>query len=216
MFYSQEFIDNVIKDYKENPICIHQLADKYNISYNSVKRWLKKYNIQDNNYGRFSQPYILKEDYALIRIRKGNGFVYSLIDIEDVEKCKEIGIWSLTKSGYVMNCKTGIYLHRFVMNCPNDYEVDHIFHDVLDNRKSQLRIVTSSQQKMNTRIRRDNSSGHRGVYYDKSRNTWNVNINIVSSKKYARKRFKTYEEACKYADDFYKENFGEYKYKVKS
>lgn len=97
------------------------------------------------------------------------------------------------------------------MGCPENIEVDHIYHNPLDNRKSQLRYATSSQQKMNTKIRCDNSSGHRGVYYDKSRNTWNVNINFQNES--FRKRFKSYDDAVNMADNIYNKYFGEYKYK---
>ena len=82
------------------------------------------------------------------------------------------------------------------MNPKEDEEVDHIFHNLLDNRKSQLRIANSSQQKMNTKLRTDNTSGVRGVYYDNERNTWNVNIRNKEKRVY--KRFKTKEEAIQY------------------
>ena len=208
----EETIQQIIVEYQTEPISKNVLAKRYNVDWYTIDAILKKYNIPDNGYGRFSQPYEIVDDYATIRIRKGKGFVYAKIDIEDIERCKEIGIWSLTKAGYVANCNNGIYLHRFIMNCPNNFEVDHIFHDPLDNRKSQLRIATSSQQKMNVGLRSDNSSGHRGVFYDNSRGTWNVNINLKDNRLH--KRFKTYEEACKVADEFYDTHFGEYKYKV--
>lgn len=209
---SEETIQRIINEYQTEPISKNILAKRYSIDWYTIDTILKNYNIPDNGYGRFSQPYEIVDDYATIRIRKGKGFVYTKIDIEDIERCKEIGIWSLTKAGYILNSKNNIYLHRFIMNCPNNYEVDHIYHDILDNRKSQLRIVTSSQQNMNMGLRKDNSSGHRGVYYDNVRNTWNVNINLQGI--HLRKRLKTYEEACKIADEFYDTHFGEYKYKV--
>ena len=34
-----------------------------------------------------------------------------------------------------------MYLHRFIADCPDDMEVDHINHDKLDNRRENLRIV---------------------------------------------------------------------------
>lgn len=209
---SEETIQRIINEYQTEPISKNILAKRYSVNWYTIDTILKNYNIPDNGYGRFSQPYEIVDDYATIRIRKGKGFVYAKIDIEDIERCKEIGIWSLTKAGYVINKTTGLCLHRFIMNCPKGYEVDHIFHDPLDNRKSQLRITTSSQQKMNTKIRCDNSSGHRGVFFDKDRSTWNVDIRTEGN--CLRKRCKTYEEACEIADEFYDKYFGEYKYRV--
>lgn len=197
-----------------NGASINQLHLKYKIDYNTVKKCMIENNIPDNYSGRFSQKYEDCGEYTKIYLKHKGSFVYCLIDTEDVEKCKSVGIWSLCSNGYVINCASGIYLHRFVMNCPDDMEVDHIYHDTLDNRKSQLRFATSSQQKMNTKKRVDNSSGQRGVYYDKLRNTWNVNINFRNMS--FRKRFKEYDDAVKMANDIYNKYFGEYQYKTQT
>jgi hypothetical protein len=45
------------------------------------------------------------------------------------------------------------YLHRVIMNCPENLVVDHINGDCLDNRKENLRICTQAE---NTRNRRTN------------------------------------------------------------
>lgn len=173
---------------------------------------LKKKNVPSR---RFFQKYDFdyNNSIAYIYIKTKNSFVKCMIDIEDAEKCKKIGIWSLTKDGYVIHCKSGTYLHRFVMNCPENMEVDHIYHNLLDNRKSQLRISTSSQQKMNTKRRKDNSSGNRGIYYDKTRDTWNININFCNQ--HYRKRFKSKSEAIKARDKIYELGFGDFRYKDK-
>jgi hypothetical protein len=46
---------------------------------------------------------------------------------------------------------------------PNE-EIDHINGDGLDNRLSNLRIATSSQNSCNTRLKSDNTSGIKGVF----------------------------------------------------
>ncbi len=172
---------------------------------------LKKYNVPSR---RFYQKYELdyENNIAYIHIKSKGKFLRCIIDIDDVERCKNVGIWSITKDGYVMNCKTGIYIHRLVMNCPDNMEVDHIYHNLLDNRKSKLRISTSSQQKMNTKRRKDNSSGNRGIYYDESRNTWNININF--NDKHYRKRFKNKSDAINERNKIYELGFGEFRYRT--
>ena len=203
---------NILIEEYINGASINQLHIKYNIDYYKVKKCMIDNNIPDNYTGRFTQRYENCGEYTKIYLKQKGEFVCCLIDTEDTEKCKSVGIWSLGSNGYVSNCVSGIYLHRFVMNCPDDMEVDHIYHDPLDNRKSQLRFATSSQQKMNTKKRIDNSSGQRGVYYDKSRNTWNVNINFSDMS--FRKRFKNYDDAVNMANTIYKQYFGEYRYKT--
>jgi hypothetical protein len=57
-------------------------------------------------------------------------------------------------------------------------EVDHIDRNALNNQATNLRYVTSSQNKMNTRKRENTTSKFKGVYFYKSRNKWRAKINI--------------------------------------
>lgn len=54
--------------------------------------------------------------------------------------------------------------------------IDHINHVGMDNRWANLRQATYSQQIQNTRARKDNKSGHRGVFWDSSRKRWQAQI----------------------------------------
>lgn len=206
--YSQE-IKNTIREEYIGGQSISGLATKYNIPYATIKTWVKE--LPRNGTSRFYQRYEIKEDFAEIYIRSKGSYVIALIDIEDVDKCKNLGIWSLAKNGYISNCKTGIYLHRFVMNCPDNLEVDHIYHNLLDNRKSKLRISTSSEQKMNTKIRKDNTSGHRGVWFDTSRQKWCARVQ--NKNKRVMKRFDELEDAIAFCEEKRKELHQEFIYK---
>lgn len=46
-----------------------------------------------------------------------------------------------------------IYLHRWLMDCPPELQVDHINHNTLDNRRGNLRIVTRTQNRINRKRR---------------------------------------------------------------
>ena len=67
-----------------------------------------------------------------------------------------------------------IQLHNEIMNHIPDgvLIVDHINHDTLDNRRSNLRIVNYTINTINCVISKNNKSGVTGVYY--SRNSWIV------------------------------------------
>lgn len=59
------------------------------------------------------------------------------------------------------------YLHKLIIGDRLD-EVDHINGDKLDNRRSNLRYVTRSQNNMNKPIQTNNTSGFKGVHQLKS------------------------------------------------
>lgn len=205
--YSDQFKQKIANEYS-NGESVNQLAKKYKIDYGTIRRWVA--HLPDNMTGRFSQRYEICDEYALIYVKYHGEFKKVKIDIEDVERCKNVGIWSYTSNGYIVNCKSKLYLHRFIMNCPNGLEIDHVHHDLLDCRKSELRVSTSSQQKMNTKLRKDNVSGHRGVCYDEKRQKWCVYVQ--SKNRRVAKRFDEFKDACAYGDQMRSELHGEFMY----
>lgn len=105
--------------------------------------------------------------------------------------------------------RTKVYMHRLVTDCPTDMLVDHANHNTLDNRKSNLRICTGTQNQGNKFVRSDSSTGYKGIMWDDFRKRWLV---AVKHKDYGKisGRFKSLKDAV----DFYNENalemFGEF------
>lgn len=104
--------------------------------------------------------------------------------------------WHVANNGYAVCCKyIGNYksesflMHRMVMNPPSNLEVDHINHNKLDNRRSNLRIVDRTKNNLN----RLNVAG---VCWDKFRGKWRAYIKIKG--KQTMKRFETQEEAVSF------------------
>lgn len=95
-----------------------------------------------------------KTSWVLIPLTKG---LFSKISVEDVERvCKYK--WFATKTTYgsyrasaTINNKQ-VRLHRFILNAPDNMDVDHINHDTLDNRREKIRICTRSENLKNRRI----------------------------------------------------------------
>lgn len=64
-------------------------------------------------------------------------------------------------------------MHRFILEKYETHEIiDHINHNKLDNRKENLRLVSKSQNAMNSRLSKNNTSGRTGVSFIKSYNKW--------------------------------------------
>ena len=131
--------------------------------------------------------------------------MYALVDDEDYERLKGF-TWWLTSHGYVSRRyqigsghKTRkfvtVYLHREVTGYPENLYVDHKNRNKLDNRKSNLRPATNSQNQANRKSMSTNTSGFRGVYLDKTRKKWVAEI-IIEGKKHHLGRYETKEEAA--------------------
>lgn len=101
-----------------------------------------------------------------------------------------------------------VRLHRFIMNNPVGLQIDHKNMDCLDNRKSNLRIATKSQNMMN-RGKQINSNKYKGVHQRKSTNKWQAYIKI-NGKKIHLGYYATAKEAGERYNNAAKEYFGEF------
>ncbi len=56
-------------------------------------------------------------------------------------------------------------MHRVILGLEkgDGFIVDHINRNTLDNRRGNLRIVTPSQNRMNSKVRSDSATGFKGV-----------------------------------------------------
>jgi hypothetical protein len=68
------------------------------------------------------------------------------------------------------NQKT-VLMHRQILGFPKT-AIDHRDHNGINNQRSNIREATRAENNRNGRIRRDNTSGFRGVSYAPRRNKW--------------------------------------------
>lgn len=68
------------------------------------------------------------------------------------------------------------YMHRLIMNAKPDEQVDYIHHNTLDNRREELRICDNSQNNINQGMNKSNTSGYRGVSWNKKVKKWDAYI----------------------------------------
>jgi hypothetical protein len=62
------------------------------------------------------------------------------------------------------------------MEPPPGYVVDHIDGDPLNNRRDNMRIVTSSENSWNQKISKANKSGYKGVCFAAREGRWRAQI----------------------------------------
>jgi len=92
-----------------------------------------------------------------------------------------------------------MYMHRVVAErmgldvSKDGMVVDHINGNPLDNRRANLRLATPSQNTINQGDNKANTSGFKGVHYDRSRGKWMAFIGTKPFKNLG--RFDTFEQA---------------------
>jgi hypothetical protein len=108
-------------------------------------------------------------------------------------------------NGYYKN----IYMHRFLLNAPSNMEVDHIDGNGLNNQKSNLRLCTPSQNRMNTRTRTSSNTGITGVTWDNQTQKWRATI-TMKGKMINLGRYKEMKDAIEVRKKAEKEYFKEF------
>lgn len=151
--------------------------------------------------------YDLSGEYGICySFDKSTNFIF---DLEDYDKIKDY-CWSFDKQKHYFVCSHHkLALHRFLLDCPKGFKVDHISGDKHDNRKSNLRIVNSMQNAQNKGILLSNTSGTPGVNFVKATGRWRARI-TVNRKEINLGTFLLIEDAIKARKAAEKKYFGEY------
>lgn len=102
---------------------------------------------------------------------KTHGEIVFMIDSDDASRVKALD-WHITKKRgefrAISSVRGGaILLHRLITSFEWPI-VDHANGDTLDNRKTNLRKATNSENGHNSRIRKNNKTGYKGVSQRKS------------------------------------------------
>lgn len=131
---------------------------------------------------------------------------YAIVDKDDYERVMEYNWYCNVGYAWGTVNKKTIGMHRFITGLPisDKRVVDHINHDRLDNRKSNLRICTQGENQANTRKTRKGTSIYKGVSVSK--------LGYITAT-FCRKHignFKTEEEAAKAYDREIYKKYGDF------
>lgn len=146
-----------------------------------------------------------------LSIPLGNSKYVATVDEEDADLASLRWYASIMPCGvYVIgqDSKSGktIYLHREVMRAPKGMDVDHINRNPLDNRRSNLRVCTRSQNL--ARSRPHGSSGYKGVWQGRT-GKWIVDV-YENGKRRRIHGFTSPEDAAREYDRVAREIHGEF------
>ena len=142
---------------------------------------------------------------------------FTKVDDEDYEKFASIRWQAMVDSRSKMvrasrkggNPRTTIYLSREIMNAPKGKLVDHVNGNQLDNQKQNLRLCTHAENLQNRGPTKSNTSGFKGVCFDKNLKKWRAQIGFKMKRRYIGS-FNTKKEAALAYDRFTRKLHGKF------
>jgi len=124
------------------------------------------------------------KDFSFLVLTRGQ---VSIVDNDDIDKIKGYG-WYANYTSHNRQYQTTanisldngnkrkLYLSRIIMDALDGVEVDHINHNRLDNRKSNLRLCNRRENLCNRPANSSNTSGYKGVVFHKRDKKWQASI----------------------------------------
>jgi hypothetical protein len=169
----------------------------------------------------FAWPVIIyrhwKFGYTYRRIYLDEG-IYAILDLQDYYRYGRYK-WCLGGHADKFYATRGqidgpdeikiVRLHRLIMNAPKGLLVDHRNGNSLDDRRSNLRLATVSENQCNSRKRKNATSKYRGVCFCKEKQKWLAQI-VKAGKKRFLGYFKSEIEAAKVYDEAARKLHGEF------
>ncbi|GIO63563.1 HNH endonuclease signature motif containing protein [Paenibacillus cineris] len=148
--------------------------------------------------------YEIRGDVTAVFIKRKGKVIETLIDTEDLKLMEQFKYtwqanWSSHTNSYYIrgyNRTERVALHRYILNYPDGFVVDHINHDTLDNRKCNLRMVTNRQNQLNRKgASKGSKSRIKWIHWDKNKRMWQVRYRDKNGNRVFGGNFKTIEEA---------------------
>ena len=153
-----------------------------------------------------ARPKIPQGDIRLIPLTEGS---YACVDPADYEWLRGYTWWSA--SGYAARSEKGrtLFMHREIMKPPKGMLVDHADGNRANNRRSNLRVCTRSENQQNKCKKGCCTSCFKGVSYDKRHHKWYASCQVEGEYQWLG-YFDEEIEAARVYDRTAVEQFGEF------
>lgn len=114
---------------------------------------------------------------------------YAIVDLDDYEKFGDLhwqeNIYGRATRSFRENGRQHTKLmYRIIMQAPAHLDVDHINHNIRDNRKCNLRLATAAENSRNLIKYPKYSSPYKGVCWHKNNKIWQATIKVNYKIKY--------------------------------
>jgi hypothetical protein len=136
-----------------------------------IYKMLDLYTIKNSFEIDFFEDYFIFND-GRVYSKKSKKFLKEAIDSNGykfVNLCNENGMCAIRISRLVAD--------YFVENTENKNEVDHIDRNKSNNNYTNLRWVSSQENNLNKKKRKDNKSGFIGIYLNNKKHYWRATYN---------------------------------------
>ena len=174
---------------------------KYGILCAKHYQQLRKHGMFLDNIQRTAcdlNDYKIVNNTAIINLydKKQNIVGNTIIDLDDLDRVIKLK-WRLRENYVFHGNDKPIQLSYFILEVtPKEgLVIDHINHNTLDNRKSNLRITTYRSNAINKVVQSNNTTGIAGVWYDNARKKYCAEIKFDDIKCYLG-RYELFSDAC--------------------
>lgn len=167
---------------------------------------INHYNIINKKYNTY-----IKKDGYIIGVCQ-NKPVEFYIDEDDFDLIKNY-YWYLDNRNYIctkINNKV-MRLQNIILFHDDKYVVDHIDGNTYNNRRQNLRICTQEENTRNRTVGKNNTSGIKGVVWNKILSKWEARINY-KNKRIRIGVFGKFKDAVNARIEAEQKYFGEYSY----
>jgi hypothetical protein len=155
-----------------------------------------------------TQP--LDKSYRLIPLTQGQN---AIVDVEDFERLSQwnwIALWNKTSKKFrATRTLRHMPMEHQILFPSEREEIDHVNLNTLDNRRENLRRSTHKQNAMNRGRYANNTSGFKGVHWDKEKKRWRSKI-YANNRLHYIGMFACKEKAARAYDEKAKKLHGEF------